>query len=276
MTPDKFRSQALTAATQQVAAIANSCLVPIIDYSDAPTGEVAGSGLHIAYDGAEYLVTASHVVPDGDSRTYYVLGKGGTKALGGYTMRMASKSSPTDLHDIVVFALPENLLDPASFKPLQLRDTDLQRVLDYGDTVAAFGYPRSKNKKFRGDTMKFNIRGFSETTAKREIYAREGFSFDTNLLVNFSKKDFYTPDGERQLHPDPYGMSGGGIWRLAQSIKGLSTKVPYLVGMVIRKIDNGKFVIGVKIGFIVIAVKGLRDDMRRRGKTPNSKPDSHE
>lgn len=262
----------LTSTTEKVKSIALQCLIPIIDCSDKYNIHVIGSSVLLSFNNRTYLVTASHVIPETDSKTYFLPCADRLMALGGHTMRMRS-TDEADRHDLLAFApYPELVTGLSNFTPLQIRSTDIQKMINPDENVAIFGYPKSRNRKHRQKIPKFYIQGLTERTAFLDVYGKEGYSPDTNILIQFNREKCYTPALEPITHPDPDGMSGGGVWRLFGPSDRYNPIEPYLIGIVIEKSRTERYIVVVKLGYIVTILSRLEEHVNNGSPPPSPLP----
>lgn len=251
---------------EKVRKIALECIVPIVDLSDEYDLKVIGSSIFINYNSRLFLVTASHVIEENDNKKYFIPCEKEFMPLGGYTMRVKSNSG-SDKHDLLLFAPYDDLLKGMSiFNPIILKDTDIQKTYGFNENVAVLGYPTSRNRKHRKTIPKFYIQGLMERTAPLQAYKDEKYSTDVNILICFERENCYTQDFKRTTHPDPHGISGGGVWRLFGPNDRYSPSEPYLIGIILEKTKTEKCLVAVKLGYVIIALNKLVEHIKTNPK----------
>jgi hypothetical protein len=114
-----------------------------------------------------------------------------------------------------------------------------------------FGYPQSKNKKFRMICRNYRSYGYFNYGLEESRYAEIGYDKNVNILIKIDKEDSINKEGERMVFPDPVGMSGGGIWKIMGNDEMYKESItPYFVGTVIERSSGDKFLVGTKSKFL--------------------------
>jgi hypothetical protein len=251
-------------ALEKVKKIALQCIVPIIDCNDEYNLHVIGSAVLLNYNSRIFLVTASHVIPDDNNKTYFLPCEKSRMPLGGHTMRMKSNDGD-DKHDLLLIALYEDIVNGLSnFTAIKVQDVDIQKTYGFNENVALFGYPTSRNRKNRKSIQNFYIQGLMERTAPDAAYQNEKYSTDINILVNFERDNCLTSDLKGTTHPDPHGMSGGGVWRLFGPNDRYCPSEPYLIGIILEKSKYEKYVVAVKLGYVINALNKLEEHIKKK------------
>ncbi len=199
--------------------------VPIIDYDRSRPDQV-GSGVFIAVDEREFVVTAAHVFESGfqkvgfgylDDQGFHVFGSVGVPILtaraqsGGGNPQTAIYKDELDLAIIEPDAKTLEALY-AHYRPFELRSCSF----DPGATSGVVtGWPSRKNKynaykrQYEFDTcyhIQCPILSVEQTRTA-------GLNPDIFIALSADKKkDFALPSGERLHLPNLEGMSGGGFW----------------------------------------------------------------
>jgi len=97
---------------------------------------------------------------------------------------------------------------------------------------------------------------YSYVSPGEETYRSLGFTTKTHLLVRCDKARVRTYDGEEMPFPDPWGMSGGGVWRLTDLTRlTRDTFRPSIVAIAIEYHKSHQVLVGTKIAFVLEAVR---------------------
>lgn len=182
--------------------------------------EQFGTGVFLNIGDSYFLVTAAHVLDENKDSTLYIPGNksGNLVILEGDSFKSVADGGnrDNDRTDVGVVALKPSLIeeiDPNSFLPVSRTDVD-----DIGkrtEVYIAMGYPAKKNENLNLVRKTFKRRPACYTAnilpdAKLdEVCVHRG----SHLLLAFNKKHSRDTTGRDITAPDPYGMSGGPLWR---------------------------------------------------------------
>jgi hypothetical protein len=252
---DEYKTNLFT-AINTVSTIAKTCLVPILCSEDRHTFDVIGSSVLVEFNENKYLISAAHVFKN-ENLIYYFPGIQNLVPLLGPSIQMTSNFKE-DRHDIKIISISDKLFEEfKTFNPIKVRESDAKRILEPETNVVLFGFPNSRNRKFRRYIKKFSIQALTNTTADNNWYILEGYDTSLHILIHYNKRINFTADNIQVDFPDPHGISGGGIWKLFLQKNYLNSKNNYLVGIVIEKSKNHKFIVGIKLEYVIKALLEL-------------------
>lgn len=276
ISPQDHFLETLNQQCNQVCQIAERCLIPILNLEDEFNYHSIGTAISLQYHEQLYLLTASHVIPNNSIDIWIPYSKGYHK-ITGHNMRMNSKTSEPDhdKHDIVIYFLENRLKNiiTEDYNPLPISKYHSQMLIQHDEKVAIFGFPVSRNKKRSTSPKHWFLQGLTERVELLDKYNELNYSPDDHLVIQFDKNHCYTKDDMvRTSFPDPYGLSGGGIWRLFGRGDQYNPLKPYFVGMVIEKAGNDKYLIGVKNHLILKTLAALEKHVKiKKGTAPEDK-----
>lgn len=175
--------------------------------------EQLGTCSFLEIDGADYLVTAAHVVDNHRSNTLFV----GQRALIGITLTFRSTVPPAGkrANDKLDFGFAR--LD-GSWRNHGIEPMAVSALIDRDDALlySAIGYPNSRNRKYNPvkSTVRPTVRQFiSSPVNDPAAFAAIGLSPDVHLALRRDPK--YALSGGARVNPfEPRGMSGGMIFAL--------------------------------------------------------------
>lgn len=178
-----------------------------------------GSAVLLSVAGIKFVVTAAHVV-DASLQGELFIRAGttpvrirGTKT----TPKLATGASrDRDKIDIAIIALDEASAErfPAT-DFLTVQELAPLGTLRHEDYFLVAGYPGSKQRlRLREDQIDAALYPLVAVSQPASEYPLASMSPAENLLLGFNKKDTWRRDVGRLTAPDPYGMSGCGVWWL--------------------------------------------------------------
>ncbi len=179
-----------------------------------------GSGILLQHGGNYYIATAAHVVEDIDKQHIGVYTRTKDFFELGTICKCANADDPQrSILDIAIWYIePEIVIDIA---PLDWWYDVNDCLLNHKETQKSqyyiYGFP-AKKIKINKDTkaivqypFKFFTRGYSASKHVKRVQ----FNPKYNLLLEFHKKKIIdVRTQKRQMAPDPYGISGCGLWFL--------------------------------------------------------------
>lgn len=223
MTQAPGNRQALALAfADRVFEVANTLLPaipPIMVPNKAKNLEVVGSGVLVRVGPSEFLVTAAHVMDQarhglhiaGPSNVVHISGK--------YAETTGAANRARDKIDLALFPLSER-------EVVQLRDARFINVLEFevtsvseprppGDEMLLLiGYPVSRQPHPQNAVVDPRHFYYIGTEGQASEYSRLEWNVTDTVLMTYEKKHTLNRLAQRVTTPDPYGMSGGGVFRL--------------------------------------------------------------
>lgn len=270
-TLDEAVSARIHECTEAIAGEFRASVRPIYGSPNGLRPELIGSCLLLAVDGAKFVVTAAHVIDWTSSHALYVGGVVGTKPV---QILGKIKSTPEppggrcqDRFDCAFWQVPssaERALGAVEFVD-QSRLSD-NKVSPTGRVYMAMGYRLSRNKGKVDNvarTIKTVIWKYSANVAELpELALALGVSGNEHFFLKYDKYSFNS-GGLRVSSVNPKGISGGALIDLgnfssASAYDSRSRCVGMLCGMVIEKNKKHRALVGIKIEYIVNAIRRQR------------------
>lgn len=183
-----------------------------VDNQDRP--DLHGSSVLLEVDGHTVLVTAAHVVSD-ISKIGSTVHVGATDAILALPAFARTSLDGKDPLDLAAVRVPDDLLrhfrTPLPMSEIFVVPTPHMRCIH--------GYPASKNKQYRSvDESRrvfvsevFTYAGASQGLDDEYVSCKK--SRDLHIALRYQKNS-RNAEGDRVQPPDPYGMSGGGLWQV--------------------------------------------------------------
>ena len=242
-------------------------VVPLysFDHKDRPC--LSASAIPFQIGDRGMLITATHCCfQDGNPTPLFVYGEKQLHAL--KEMRGAWEYIPgrTPDADIAVIALEQSCADDLRRRHSFCAPDDVSHVLPKtpGIHYLIIGYPVSRNRRrppcfglpskatalITGDVAGVeSVRGTDKTP-------------ECHFAIKFPYTRIFTPRGGVFHVPPPYGMSGGGIWRVEIDMIGRLAGRPYLVGVGIEYHKAQKTFVAARVQTAAPLVKDLFDLMQ--------------
>lgn len=178
-----------------------------------------GSAVLLSVAGIKFVITAAHVVNASHQGELFI-GAGTTPVrIGGSktTPKLATGASrDQDKNDIAIIALDEASAErfpETDF--LTVQELAPLRTPHHEDYFLVAGYPESKQRlRLRENQIDTGLYPLVAVSQPASEYPLASVSPAENLLLGFNKKETWRRDVGRLTAPDPYGMSGCGVWWL--------------------------------------------------------------
>jgi hypothetical protein len=220
--------------------------------------EQFGTGVYLCICDHYFLLTAAHVLDDLTNSTLYIAGYTTNEliALEGESLRSVTDdgSRDNDRSDIGICRLGPDLvtkIGAESFLPVSMVDVD--DTGDAGATYIAMGYPAKKNTRLNYENKSVKRHPFSYTTkvlVNNELI-KMGFHNSSHILVGYKKRHSRDSSGRDTTAPNPFGMSGGPLWRFkTYSGKSFSR----LVGILIEWKKESGGILAVRLPAVLASI----------------------
>ena len=241
---------------------------PIVGAEENGRPLLVGSGVLAKFGNRHFVLTAAHVLDENQFSTMYFAGDDHLIELTG--TKCFCSCSPTgvrkdDKYDVGFIELDDRYVAQSSrYSFVSSMSIDSNDIPHPRKFYSYIGFPHSKAAVIP-TTREFKPKMYSYTSNPSEdaVYASLGFSKQTHLLVHFSRKKVIAHTEELFTFPEPWGMSGGGVWRLANLSKLNSQSfVPALVGIAIEYHEKYEALAAVKIAFVLEALRKHYPDVR--------------
>jgi hypothetical protein len=232
---------------------------PIFGANERGIPELIGSGVLIQVSSKFFLLTAAHVLDRGAHTTLYVAGRNGLVTLHGQGFRAMPPSKGRDYDKLDVGFV---LLFDATVAELQhghsflcAQDLDVSGLPQDVYTYAFVGYPETRNRPRPNHKIRLGGMMVSVSPCPMETHRREELSPSIHLIGNFDQSRMANNQNKIVVAPQPYGMSGGGIW-CWRSRNDLLLPVHHgrFVGIAIAWRKIPKLLIGVRVSLFLAAM----------------------
>jgi len=232
---------------------------PIYRVDAAGNPEQFGTGVFLNVGDHYFLVTAAHVLDDNDDSTLYIPGNksGDLVILEGASFKSVADGGDRndDRTDVGVVVLKSDLVDEIgrdSFLPVSM--TDVDDIGKHGDIYIAMGYPAKKNEKVNLAKKTFKRRPacYTANILPDAKLAEIGVHRGSHLLLGFKKRHSRDTTGRDITAPDPYGMSGGPLWRF--DIYTDQKPASRLVGILIEWRDEIAGILAVRMPIVLAGI----------------------
>jgi hypothetical protein len=230
---------------------------PIYSQDDKNDVVLWGSAVLIKIADCYFLVTAAHVLLRSQTNTLFIWGNDGLVVLEGNSHSTPLELAENSKIEFSFMKLSHSLVSELkSFEFLDISNVEPNDLNHPKKLYTFVGYPCTQNKpKFYNHSIKRSIFIYTSNSLDLTVYKRLDLLASSHLVVGFEKKKGVNQQNRNTTMPDPFGMSGGGVWRL-MSYSGLSLDfTPKLVGIGLEYHENGKCLVALRIAIILEAIK---------------------
>lgn len=171
-----------------------------------------GSGVLVKINGRYLIFTASHVTENtGEQNLYISTPKGFLRVVGEARETDLEKDKHTDLAYIILEDVVGKALEEAySFIPISMIKP-FHQMEEQGRYIV-IGYP-VKNIRTEGKIVYAGSSTYLLQGSKDEAYEFHKLSKELHLVLNFAGKGIeLTGNNKKKRDPEPYGISGCGLW----------------------------------------------------------------
>lgn len=220
------------------------------------------TGVFLQIENAHYMITAAHVV-DNHVDEIFIGYENSFKKLGG---ELITNSLPDGLSrnkdnlDIAILKLDDESIAfvEKKFEFLQDVDIEIDHKQIHAPVYSVIGYPATKNKFNRvTKSLKSNPFIFTTEPANNETYTQLNHDISINVIVNYKKNRVYKNRSKNCVTgPDPFGISGSGLWFLPCQIHPSERRRNYLIGILHTwPIRNRNFLVATRIDVYLEIIK---------------------
>lgn len=221
-----------------------------------------GSGVFIEVDNVRFLITAAHVVENRETEIHVGIGRHELLRLGGeYTINSVSGDRENDRIDIAILKLNQETIEKLGSNYIFLKQTELviNHEFQLFPMYTSVGFPASRSK-YNSYKKELKSRPFIYTTipAESAIYEKLNCKTFSNVIVHYNKQkvqDYST--GTLITGPDPFGISGSGLWFTPIQVKGKGEYIDKKLVAIMTEwpIENKKCWIGTRIDVITEVIR---------------------
>jgi len=259
-TPEEASALRVSRLQQQQERV-EAATVPI--YVSSRPVEHVGSGVLLKLGEERFLLTAAHVADNRDRGDLYL---GGEQTPVRITGTVTSSKTPdgnrdSDKVDAAVIHLSRETvahMEDALFLTAGELDVAEPR---HDDFFLVAGYPCSKQRLPRaGDTITAYLYPFV-AVSKPETDYDQPLDPATHIKLGFSKGEMWRADVGRVTAPDPYGLSGCGIWWL-NGYAEAHPNPPQLAGIITEWRPRAGHLLGSRVNVLLSAVFRVHPHLR--------------
>lgn len=197
----------------------NRSIYPLLGFDENEKVRLVGSSVFIAIGVDKFLVTAAHVIDMWGERPLIVALPTGNVEIEVPVIKSKSDQPDhtDDMLDIAYFWLNNRFGDRfVGLDYIQIDDFGYSNIEYQREHLFSFGYPSSKLylnfKDGNFDCPPFQY--FGEEIHDQRFFQYQSISSDYHKLISFTKQKVYNQRlGIRRIAPNPYGVSGGGLFR---------------------------------------------------------------
>lgn len=230
---------------------------PIYSIDEKEKLKLLGSAVLIRMNIYNFLITAAHVLKENKESTLYLFGKSDLVELKGTAYSTPFENAN---HSKIEFSFMH--LDESTVKELihfDFLDISFVEPNDFTHQHKLYtfvGYPGTKNKP-RPDikTVKRSIFVYSNSGSDNSLYKHFKVEPYSHIIVGYEKEKGINNQGEILTMPDPYGMSGGGVWNLTDFNQLPISFIPKLVGIGLEYHQDKKCLIALNMPIILEGIK---------------------
>lgn len=221
-----------------------------------------GSGVFIEINNLKFLITAAHVVDDKEDEIYVGVDTHELVKLGGeLTKNIAVGQRDNDKIDISILKLNQKTIEKLGNKYDFIKQGELGINHEFKSLpmYTSVGFPASKSKY---NSYKNEIKSspfiYITMPAEQTIYDELQCESFSNVIVYYDKgkvKDYKT--GQFFTGPDPFGISGSGLWFTPSQVKAKGAYIDKQLVAILTEWskENRKFWIGTRIDVITEVIR---------------------
>lgn len=224
--------------------------------------DVLGTGFIVAVDRYRFIITAAHVVEAEDSSTLRfgrnIISNSGSVAV--VTTKMpSSRRREDDRLDLAIWRADEQLaasLLAQGIQPIGIELAGVEDVAESGNRYVFSGYPSSRTRTNR-TTREIDpgpISACCEAVIDDRLLDLE-LQSSTHIIGSFERRRMANIDGEQITAPEPWGMSGGPVWK----IQGDSCR---LAGVGIEYRERKNALVATRLGAVVALLRANYPETR--------------
>ncbi|MBO0614151.1 hypothetical protein [Thiothrix fructosivorans] len=234
------------------------CPIYIFDEKGVP--QQIGTSVLIDVFGHKFLVSAAHVYDETHNRDLCITFRNKFIPLRGDIIESNSNGNRgSDRIDLALLEVSEDFeAYLADYKAVSFDSIDYNHICSSLHDYMVVGFPASKNGlRYGTNSVKRKIYGYAGKMADAGVFDKMFISPMSHVIVNFRKNKLMSLDKNFVTFPDPYGISGGGIW-LIENIsfnRRLKIREPKLVAIGIEWKKHHKCLLGVGVATIIEMLK---------------------
>jgi hypothetical protein len=230
--------------------------------------EFVGSAVLLQVGPAYFAVTAAHVLLKSEEFPLYL---GGASQIIDFQGRYLTSTPPgestaDDTFDLAIMPLSgAQVLRLGNCRYVQVHEMNPAEQVDYtavpDSCYMVLGYPATKQRRTNDNLLLPVHMAAVVEPSKSTAYVREQLDPSYHLVLAYNKREMVR-DWVPATAPDPFGLSGGGVWRL----NGLFGEAPLSAHLVAIPIEytgkQWKEILCTRIGHVVDAIHDFFPQLR--------------
>jgi hypothetical protein len=216
-----------------------------------------GSCVWVDIEGEQFLLTAAHVTDARIAGDILLVPAGEQLAPPDGTFVQLGKHGLRDKRSLAVdaayFHISSGFADRLKprYSPISRRRIDMMDEVREGDLYSIAGYPAAASTMSR-DRCSAEFFGLIGVATHDRLYRKHQYSREVHLLVKFNVRRNQMLRGSASYTPEPWGMSGGGIFSWPQNANSLEPNPdPRLVAITTDWNQRRAFFAGTQIYFFI-------------------------
>jgi hypothetical protein len=196
-------------------------LQPVVRVDRRGMAEFVGTSMLLRVNERTFLASATHVLRTRKGTQVHVLGdqrnvhlRQAAMVAGAYAHSAAKGTDQVDVSFLEISARQvEQLGTTAS---VQMNQVDVDESGSSPGRYLAIGYPASRTTvRYSEGELKVSPFAIHTGRVSGQICTEVGVSPHSHLVLRYDRSNVAGPDELRRQGPLPFGMSGGGVWRIA-------------------------------------------------------------
>jgi len=213
-----------------------------------------GSGVFLKIGNEKFLLTAAHVIENQENDIYVGIDKHNLVKLGGeLTINSISGSRKKDKLDLAIMKLSTETINKLGDVYEFLDESEIGINHNFKDLpmYQSVGFPATMSKYNRHkDEIKSNPFIYTTMPAESEVYQKLNCETYCNIIVKYDKgKIINYKTKKQQTGPDPFGISGSGLWYIPSQLEVPGKKLDKLLVAIMTEwpVQNRRYWIGTRI-----------------------------
>lgn len=234
-----------------------------------------GSGVFIQVDSQKFLISAAHVIDGYFDKIHVLISNKELLSLGGEITINNSGNRDNDKLDIAIIKLNEGTINNlgSTYHFIKKDELGINHTLVDELRYSSVGFPVTRTN-YNPTSKEFKSESFLFLTipANQSIYHELGCRLNINTLVRYSKKKVINLyNGKRVTSPDPFGISGSGLWYIPSISEKLNEEPPKKLVAILTEwsVENRKYWIATSIDVVTEMIRqqyGLQLEASRKVK----------
>ncbi|HKO58261.1 MAG TPA: DUF2442 domain-containing protein [Thermoanaerobaculia bacterium] len=229
-------------------------------------GRPIGSGFLLGLADQTVLITAAHVLHARHEFNLQMPGQTRAVPFGGAAYSTGPREnadSPEFEHDIAFLVLDTDaMLEPPGTPVLSAADLDVADLPTRQTAYGFVGFPGSQNKALPDYKFMRSSFYYGGQPAAQDKYERLGYDPRTHFVMSFERERMVDKSGRVVAVPEPYGMSGGPVFKLG-TFEEIDRQVatPRVVALTIEWWQRLDVLVGVRVALLTETIRQLLPEL---------------